>query len=155
MMTAESPGGGADILISRLNEGFVLWYGGYTVALTTAEDLAARVLTVAKGLAGETVESPAPVQTVEAVASRPSRSVPPSRELKESTAVPIANNLSLEQQWQNVEKLMAFFGAGFDSNGRVFTRAHWDYALPKFAPNVDPAEAEARLGEFLAELHDD
>lgn len=143
-----------DITIVKLNEGFVLWYGGgYSVALTTADDLAKRVHEVALKLEGNISEAQ-PVT--------PSRTSAPvdvgvSPDLRERTAVAAVSSqgMSLSQEWENVEKLMAFFAAGFDTNGKVFTRKEWDAALPVFAPHVDPQEAEARLGEFLAELHDD
>lgn len=144
-----------DLSIFKLTEGFVLWYGGgISVALTSAEELSKRVLEVAKQLEGtiEPIPDPPHPPTMASVA--------PSKALRESTAIPTTAigpgvGMTLEQEWANVEKLIAFFVAGFDSNGKLFTRREWDAAIPMFAPHVDPQEAEARLGEFLAELHDD
>ncbi len=155
-----------DIVVYKLTEGFVMTYGGgYSVALSTSEQLAARVLEVGAKMEGRGFEVPkeksATATTVqfntgEAPTPAPPKNAPPNAPLKEATNIPTpATNLSIEQQWENVQKLMAFFAAGFDSNGNMFTREMWDEALPIFAPQVDPKEAEALLGEYLAELHDD
>jgi hypothetical protein len=150
-----------DIAIVRLNEGFVMDYLGYTTAHTNADDLAERVRQVAsQGEVGlrEPAATPPPPQQV--VTPAPHEPVP-SPDLRAATAVPSAatlapaTNLSLAQQWANIGKLNAFMAAGFDTQGKMFTREMWDKALPMFAPNVDPKEAEFQLGEFLGSLHDD
>jgi hypothetical protein len=141
-----------DIAIVRLNEGFVMDYLGYTTAHTNADVLAERVRSVAsQGEPGLGVPEPTPGATPQ----------PVTPELREATAVPSASTiapatgLALDAQWENVRKLIAFMAAGFDTNGKVFTRADFDKALPLFAPHVDPKEAEFELGEFLASLHED
>lgn len=140
---------GPDIAIYRLSEGFILDAQGYTVALTNAADLAARVEDIAgKGEVGLSVAEPAPAPTPQ----------PVTPELREATNVPSAlapTTASLETQWNNVRQLIAFMAAGFDTNGKAFGRREFDAALPMFAPNVDPKEAEFELSEFLAGLHDD
>jgi hypothetical protein len=139
-----------DIAIVRLNEGFVMDHLGYTTAHTNADDLAERVRQVAaQGDAGLAVPEPTPTPTQQAV----------TPELREATAVPAAvapaTNLSEAVQWDNARKLIAFMAAGFDANGKMFTRADFDKALPMFAPTIDHKAVEFELGEFLAGLHDD
>jgi hypothetical protein len=142
------------MLVFKLTEGYVLDYGSYTVALTNPVDLAKRVQAVAEqsevGFQGAVpVASPAINMPVV-------QAVPPTPELIEATAVPtVVPTATLEGEWENVRKMMAFMAAGFDATGRVFTRSDWDHALPIFAPHVDPKEAEFELSEFLGSLHDD
>lgn len=162
MTTNAHDPGRPDIAIVRLNEGFVMDYLGYTTAHTNADDLAERVRQVAsKGeagfqpgndVAGSGLNGDAQVAGA-AQLSEERRAV--AQVVAPASAVAPATGQTLTQQWENVQKLIAFFAAGFDTNGKAFGRAEWDAALPMFAPHVDPKEAEAALGEFLAELHDD
>lgn len=147
-----SPEPRADIQIVRLNEGFVMDYQGYTTAHTNADDLAERVRQVASttdtGLQG-------------AVPDAEPRGEVVTPELREATAVPSAASLgvvptaSLETEWANARKLIAFMAAGFDTQGKMFTRKDFDAALPVFAPHINPKEVEYELSEFLAGLHED
>jgi hypothetical protein len=142
----------AFLMIAKLNEGYVLQYGGgYTVAVTNPSDLAKRVQEVAER--SEVGFQP----TVSGAVPTPQRSNPPTPELIQATAVPSADRVvpttTLEQEHANVRKMIAFMAAGFDENGKVFTRKDWDAALPIFAPHVNQAEAEFELSEFLSEMH--
>jgi hypothetical protein len=143
------------MLVFKLTEGYVLDYGSYTVALTNPVDLAKRVQAVAEqSEVGFQMQGQVPPKDL-----RPGLDYPapgPTPELIEATAVPtVVPTATLEGEWENVRKMMAFMAAGFDATGRMFTRSDWDGALPIFAPHVDPKEAEYELSEFLGSLHDD
>lgn len=156
-MTSPDPNA-PDIAVFRLTEGFVLTYGqGYSVALTSADDLAERVRQVASGVGfSEPVVAPGPVaQVVEPAPSEPNLPAPPSPPALPAMPRPAVPSLSLEQQWNNARQLFAFFAAGFYPNGKAFTRAEFDAAMPVVAPNLDFKEVEYELGEFLAGLHDE
>lgn len=148
------------MLIFKLTEGYVLDYGSYTVALTNPADLAKRVQSVAEQ---SEVGFQAPTTSVQ-LSDMSGAPVGPTPELIAATAVPSATKAApggvvptnqLEGEWGNVRQLIAFMAAGFDSNGKAFTRKNWDDALPMFAPHVDPKEAEFELSEFLGEMHGD
>lgn len=150
------------MLVFKLTEGYVLDYGSYTVALTNPADLAKRVQDVAEQSEMGFQASIAP--PLDPRTGQPS-ATPPTPELMEATAVPAAApngrtpgvvpTTSLDGEWTNVRQMIAFMAAGFDTNGKSFTRAEWDAALPMFAPHVDPKEAEFELSEFLSSLHED
>jgi hypothetical protein len=149
----------AFLVVAKLNEGYVLQYGGdYTVAVTNPSDLAKRVQEVAErsevGFQVPMSEQFPPTHL------RPNIDYPapgPTPELMQATAVPSADQVvptvTLEQEWSNVRKMIAWTFAGFDEQGRAFTRKDWDAALPIFAPHVDPKEADFELSEFLSEMH--
>lgn len=145
-----------DMAIFRLTEGYVLVHGDTTVALTSADDLAERVREVARGAEWKEAEPehvPAHL-VVTPTPHEPSPPVPPLPVPAQVTAPP-PTTLSLEQQWANARMLIAFFAAGFDANGKAFTRKEWDAAVPMFAPDLDPKQVEWELGEFMAEMRDD
>jgi hypothetical protein len=153
------------MVVFKLNEGYVLDYGAYTVALTSPADLAKRVQSVAEQ-SEVGFRDPDPVQVSSPHPGPSPLAAPPSPELREATAVPsalervgdqdgVVPTIQLETEWENVRKMIAFMAAGFDSSGKAFTRKEWDYGVAQFAPHVDPKEAEFELSEFLGSLHDD
>jgi hypothetical protein len=168
-MTAEQQQAQPTMMVFRLSEGFVLDYGGYTVALTNADDLGERVRTVAKEMTGEVGFKPPEAETSQPAPQvvRHSAPEPPPTNLKEATAIPtglemvrdqdagVVPTAQLETEWANARRMIAYMAAGFDNNGKEFNRKMFDAALPMFAPHLDPKEVEFELGEFLASLHEE
>jgi hypothetical protein len=168
MMTDQSRQGEMPFMvILKLHEGYVLNVQGYGIAITNADDLAKRVGEVAaQSEAGFQSAQPAVAErdisdSVFAVPGPPPGAEPRPIDVVETAAAlqPQADGVvptaSLESEWQNIRRMMAFMVAGFDTNGKAFTRKEWDAALPIFAPHVDPKEAEFALSEFLSEMDGD
>lgn len=152
------------IAVFQLNEGFILDHRGYAIAVTSPEDLAARVgriaadstsvfqepQTVEEAVATELNREPLPHSSVASHAS-PEEVAAALRPVSQDV-VPTAE---LETEWNNARQMMTWMAAGFDGKGRTFTRKEFDAALPLFAPHLNPAEVEFEFGEFLSELHED
>lgn len=55
-------------------------------------------------------------------------------------------------QLRNLNQINSWLGAGYRPDGMAFSRREWDEALADFAPNLNPREAEAILGEYLGSI---